>query len=234
MNLTTTALPFLRYLDAWYNALPSVALTELIDGRPAHIALVSVDMIDGFCTEGPLAGARVGALKRPVAELFQRAHDAGVRAFALTQDTHPHDTPEFASYPPHCIAGTPESRAVAELRALPFYSETLTFEKNSLSSHIGTGFGAWVCDNTQIDTFVIVGDCTDLCIYSAAMHLRMEANAAGIRRRVVVPAAVVDTFDTPVDVAQQFGIKAHDADLHHALFLHHMTQNGVEVIAALT
>jgi hypothetical protein len=30
------------------------------------------------------------------------------------------------------------------------------------------------------------------------------------------------------------GIKAHDADLHHILFLHHMALNGVEVVKALT
>jgi hypothetical protein len=51
---------------------------------------------------------------------------------------------------------------------------------------------------------------------------------------VIVPAAVVDTFDTPVSMARELGIKAHDGDLHHVLFLHHMASNGVEVAARLS
>ena len=65
------------------------------------------------------------------------------------------------------------------------------------------------------------------------MHLRLEANALNLNRRVVVPADVVDTFDTPVSVARELGIKAHDGDLHHVLFLHHMASNGVEVVGSL-
>jgi hypothetical protein len=65
------------------------------------------------------------------------------------------------------------------------------------------------------------------------MHLRLEANAAGIARRVLVPADAVETFDTPVAVAQDLGISAHDGDLHHVLFLHHMAMNGVEVVKSL-
>jgi hypothetical protein len=62
------------------------------------------------------------------------------------------------------------------------------------------------------------------------MHLRLEANALNLKRRVIVAANAVDTFDTPVEVARNLGIYAHDGDLHHVLFLHHMAQNGVEVM----
>jgi hypothetical protein len=51
---------------------------------------------------------------------------------------------------------------------------------------------------------------------------------------VIVPADAVDTFDTPVSVARELGIKAHDGDLHHVLFLHHMALNGVEVVKKLS
>jgi nicotinamidase-related amidase len=151
----------------------------------------------------------------------------------LTQDTHDPNTPEFGAYPPHCIAGTPESQTVAEIAALPFAEQIAVFPKNSLSSHLGTSLGAWLRERPTLDTFVIIGDCTDLCVYSAAMHLRLEANALNLHRRVIVPAAAVDTFDTPVAVARELGIYAHDADLHHVLFLHHMAQNGVEVVGEL-
>jgi nicotinamidase-related amidase len=233
LNLSHTAQPFLAYLEAWYAELPSLALAELIGNEPERVGIISIDVINGFCTSGPLASERVGRIAQPVADLFARAHALGVRHFALTQDTHDPDTPEFQAYPPHCLKGTEESEAVDALKALPFYDAIKIIEKNSINSMIGTSFGAWLAARPRLDTFVVVGDCTDLCTYQAAMQLRLEANAGNFTRRIVVPADAVDTFDTPVSVARELGIKAHDGDLHHVLFLHHMASNGVEVVASL-
>ena len=233
-NLADRSRPFLTYLDQWHAALPALALTEVIGDRPERIVVMSIDMINGFCCEGPLSGPRVGALMTPVATLMQHAYDAGVRNFVLTQDTHDPNTPEFDSYPPHCLANTSESEAVDSIKALSFYDAMIIIPKNSLSSQIGTTFGTWLAEHPEIDTFIVIGDCTDLCVYSAAMYLRMEANALNLSRRVIVPADTVDTFDTPVSVARELGIKAHDGNLHHVLFLHHMASNGVEVIAGLS
>jgi len=233
IKLSTAAAPFLSYLDAWYAALPALELEALVGEHPERVAMLSIDMINGFCKQGPLSGPRVGALIPPVVALFTRAHSLGVRSLLLTQDTHSPATPEFGAYPPHCLAGTPESQAVVELAELPFANELTTIEKNSLSSHLGTRLDAWLRERPALDTFIIVGDCTDLCVYSAAMHLRLEANALNLRRRVIVPASAVDTFDTPLSVARELGIYAHDGDLHHVLFLHHMAQNGVEVVGEL-
>ena len=119
------------------------------------------------------------------------------------------------------------------MKALPFFGDIAVFPKNSISSIIGTGLGDWIGARPQIDRFIVVGDCTDLCTYQGAMHLRLEANAHGIQRRVIVPANAVDTFDTPVSTARELRIKAHDGDLHHVLFLHHMAMNGIEVVRAL-
>ena len=234
INLLDHARPFLAYLEEWYNALAPLPLAELIAGQPERVTLISIDVINGFCKSGPLASERVGRIARPVAELFQHAYELGVRDFALTQDTHDPATPEFHSYPPHCVRGTDESEAVDELKRLPFFGEIAIFPKNSINSHLGTGLGAWLRERPQLDRFVVVGDCTDLCTYQAAMQLRLEANAENLARRVIVPADAVDTFDTPVSVARDLGIHAHDADLHHALFLRHMAMNGVEVVEKLT
>lgn len=234
IDLSANAAPFLDYLDAWYAGLPAADLAALVGDSPERVAVLSIDMINGFCKEGPLSGPRVGALIPPVVDVFTRAHALGVRSFVLTQDTHDPNTPEFGAYPPHCVAGTPESQTVSELAALPFADQVTTIEKNSLSSHLGTRLGDWLRERPELDTFVIIGDCTDLCVYSAAMHLRLEANALNLKRRVIVPAQAVDTFDTPVGVARELGIYAHDGDLHHVLFLHHMAQNGVEVVGALS
>ncbi len=234
INLLDRSQPFLAYLEEWYDALQELPLGDLVAGEPERVAVISIDMINGFCKSGPLASERVGRLAQPVTELFERAYALGVRNFALTQDTHDPDTPEFQVYPPHCVRGTEESEAVDELKALPFFGDIAIIPKNSINSSIGTDLGTWLKQRPQVDRFVVVGDCSDLCTYQAAMTLRLEANAANLARRVVVPADAVETFDTPVSVARELGIKAHDGDLHHVLFLHHMASNGVEVVKQLS
>ena len=232
-TLAERSAPFLAYLEDWYQALPQQSLAELIGATPGDVAILSIDVINGFCVSGPLASQRVGRIAQPVAELFKCAYALGVRNLVLTQDTHDPETPEFAVYPPHCVKGSDESEAVDQLKELPFYDTITIVEKNSISSTIGTRLGAWLAERPYLRTFIVVGDCTDLCTYQAAMHLRLEANAANIARRVVVAAEAADTFDTPVALARELGIPAHDGDLHHLLFLHHMAMNGVEVVAKL-
>jgi nicotinamidase-related amidase len=224
---------FLQYLEAWYRDLPDVALSSLIGAAPERVALWSIDMINGFCSSGPLAGPRVNALIPDIATLFLRAHALGLRNFVLTQDTHSAETPEFAAFPPHCVAGTAESTTVPELAGLPFFDQISVIRKNSLSSHINTDAAAWHTAHPQVETYILVGNCTDLCVYTAAMQLRLEANALNLTRRVIVVAGAVNTFDTPLETAAQLGIYAHDGDLHHVLFLHHMAQNGIEVVGTL-
>lgn len=233
MHLIDKARPFLSYLEHWYEHLPTPTLAEVIGDDPANVVLMSVDMINGFCKEGPLASERVGALAGPVVSIFQRAYDLGVRNLVLTQDTHDPNTEEFQAYPPHCVRGTAESEAIDELKALPFYNDITIIEKNALNSYVHTTLNEWLAQRPNLETFIIVGDCTDLCVYATAMHARIEANARTIHRRVIVPASTVDTFDITVNTAQAAGIKAHDGDLHHVLFLHHMALNGVEVVRDL-
>lgn len=234
INLIDQSRPFLAYLGEWYDHLPEIALAEVVGATPQQIALFVVDMINGFCKQGPLASERVGTLIAPVVDLCTRSYALGVRAFVLAQDTHDPDTPEFAAYPPHCIAGTAESQAIDEIQALPFANELTTITKNSLSADIGTSLSEWMHDHTHIHTFIVIGDCTDLCVYSSAMHLRLHANAYNLQRRVIVPANTVETFDTPVSTARELNIKAHPGDLHHVMFLHHMALNGIEVVARLS
>ncbi len=231
--LSERAAPFLAYLEAWHARLPQRQLADFIAGEPERVALISIDVINGFCVQGPLASPRVARIITPVADLLTRAHALGVRNMALTQDTHDPDAVEFGSYPPHCVRGTAESEAVDALKALPFYDTITIVPKNSISSAIGTSLGAWIAARPAVDRFIIVGDCTDLCTYQAALQLRLDANAHNLVRRIVVPAIAVDTYDTPVMVAHDLGIFAHDAELHHLMFLHHMALNGVEVVAEL-
>jgi nicotinamidase-related amidase len=225
--------PFLEWLARWEAELPSLDLETAVPD-PARAALISVDLVKGFCYEGPLASPRVASIVANVVDLFQRAHTLGVRHFLLTQDAHDPDAVEFGAFPPHCVAGTSESETIDELNGLPFASLFTVIPKKSISSSIGTALGTWLESHPAVTTFIIVGDCTDLCVYQAAMYLRLRANVLGQKEaRVVIPADCVQTYDMPVETARELGAMPHDGDLLHRLFLYHMALNGIEVVSRL-
>ncbi len=226
--------PFLGWLVNWYNSRPTLDLNKAIEeaGGPGAVAVMAVDVINGFCHEGALASPRVGRIVGPVARLFARAYELGVRHFVLPQDTHAADAVEFGSFPPHCVGGTAESATVPELQNLPFSHLFTVIAKNSIHSAIGTELDGWLAAHPEVTTFFVVGDCTDLCTYQLAMHLRLRANALGLQGvRVILPMDGVDTFDTPVEVAEKLGIMPHHGDLMHLIFLFSMAQNGIEIVS---
>lgn len=221
-----------QFVAEWFATIPSSNLAEVAPD-PATTAIFSADMINGFVHFGPLASERVHNLARPVASTFQRAWDHGIREFVLLQDTHSQETPEFQSFPPHCIAGTPESETIPELADLPFAGAFTIIEKNALPPDIGTDFDAWLDAHPHITTAIVVGDCTDLCTYSLAMRLRLRANALNHpNTRVVVPVDCVDTFDIPWRMGENPGA-AHPGEFFHQVFLYHMAQNGIEIVTTV-
>jgi nicotinamidase-related amidase len=225
---------FLDWLAQWESHLPSLELSEVISD-PERVAVVSEDMLKGFCDEGALASERAAGIVPAVVELFQSAHQLGVRHFLLFEDTHDPEAVEFSAYPPHCVEGTEESETIDELADLPFSDLFTIFPKNSISSDIGTELAPWLKDHPEVTTFIIVGVCTDICIYHAATYFRVRANVLGQEgARIVVPADCVQTYDMPVAVAEEVGGFPHDGDLLHRIFLYHMALNDVEVVASLT
>ena len=221
---------FLVYLEQWVAHLPEMTLSDAVV-QPGQAAILSVDIINGFCYEGPLASPRVARIVGPTAQLFKSAWKYGIHNILLIQDTHEPDSVEFGAWPAHCVRGTSESETVAAFKALPFFDQMVKLEKNSISSDLNTGLVEWLAAHPEVNTFFAVGDCTDLCTYQLAMQLRLEANSTQLKRRVIVPADCVDTYDLPMKAARMIGAMPHPGDLLHAIFLYHMALNGVEVVA---
>jgi nicotinamidase-related amidase len=205
-------------------------------GGPERVAVVAVDVVNGFCREGALASARVGAIVDPVARLLAAAGEAGVEAIAVLRDSHDPRAPEFAQFAPHCLAHSVESALVDEVAGLPRAATFADVPKNAISAwHGAEAFSSWVDrqEAAGVAVFVVVGDCTDLCVYQTAMPLQLRANAQNRPIKVIVPAECVDTYDLPVDVAQRIGALPHDGDLLHAVFLYHLHLNGIQVVRRL-
>ncbi|HEX9012153.1 MAG TPA: isochorismatase family cysteine hydrolase [Anaerolineaceae bacterium] len=229
-TLAERSQPFLAETERWLSNLPEISMAQAAP-HPERAAVVSIDVTNGFCYTGPLSSPRVAGIVQPVRDLFLTAWDHGIRQIVLTQDTHDPQAVEFHEWPPHCVRGTIEAEAVPEIKSLPFFDQILVLPKNSINPGFNTGLEAWLEQHPELDTFIAVGDCTDLCTYQLAMYFRVRANARqqqGVR--VIVPANAVDTYDMPVETARAVGALPHPADLMHALFLYHMALNGVEVV----
>jgi nicotinamidase-related amidase len=233
-RLISGSRPFLEWLVSWHDDRPRLDLGKIVEeaGEAGKIAVLAVDVTTGFCSEGALSSERVGAIVEPITRLLEQAYALGVRHFILPQDTHSQDAVEFGSLPPHCVRGTDEPATVPELQSLPFANLFMVIEKDTISSDLDTELDEWLASHPEVTTYLVVGDCTDFCVYQLAMHLRLRANALKLRDvRVIVPMDAVDTFDIPVEVAEEIGAMPHDGDLLHLIFLYSMAQNGVEVVA---
>ncbi len=230
-SLREEAADFLDYLEDWAAQRPLLSLAEIVAeaGGAANVGIFCVDVINGFCHEGPLSSSRVAKIIPPMVALFRSADAAGVTHFVLTHDAHAPDAAEFQDFPPHCVRETRESDIAPELMALPFAAQYEIIPKNSISSDAGTTLNGWLDAHPQITHFLVVGDCTDLCIYQMAMRLKVRANAANLHHSVILPVDCVNTFDIPVGAARAANILPHPADFFHATFLYSMAQNGIRI-----
>ncbi len=180
-------------------------------------ALIVIDMINGFAREGALKSERVEVLIPVVAKLMEKMKDLPIIVFA---DSHPADAPEFRVYPSHCLEGTSESQVVDELKEVASYQ---LITKNSTNGFLAEDFQSWLAEKQQIKNFIVVGDCTDICIYQFAVTLKAYFNEKNENSRVIVPMNAVDTFD----------LGLHHADLMNVVLLCSMKDNGVEVVAEI-
>jgi nicotinamidase-related amidase len=220
---------FFEYLEEWENHLKEISLEEAAP-NPAHTVVISSDMIKGFCTIGPLASSRITSVIPHIVSLFERCWAYGIQNIVLIQDEHEPDAVEFNAYPAHCVRGSEEAQAVDEIKDLPFYDKLIIIRKNSIAAEVNTALKAWMDAHPDIETFIIVGDCTDICVYQLAMYLRMNANANQQIRRVIVPADYVETYDREPAIARIEGGFPHPGDLLHDIFLYHMALNGIEIV----
>lgn len=236
---------FLSYMSKKLTTAPNQPVADLIEesGGVEHLYLIYVDILKGFCDEGPLASDRVKELVEPVVSLTDQLIKLGLPAenIVFLNDAHPEDAVEFSSFAPHCRKGTAEAEVIDGLQPIQQMKGVQTFDKNATNGLFGTNqdglrFFEWVeaAFAKGKGTFIVVGDCTDLCIYQNAMGIRLLANEKNADAEVVVPITHVKTFDIPVETADQLDIYAHDADFLDTVFLYHMQTNGVRIVSTIS
>lgn len=232
---------FLSYMENELGKSPIVTVEDLVAkaGGINHLYLVMVDIIKGFCDVGALSSPMVQEMVQPVQKLASKLQEMGLPAsnYLFLHDAHPSDAVEFGAFAPHCVRGTEEAEIVDALRRFQEQKGAQTFYKNATNGMFGkTADGLRFCDwlektlSNPNSLFLVVGDCTDLCIYQNAMSIRMLANELNANASVYISTEHVRTYDLPIETAGQIGALAHDADFLDTTFLYHMKLNGIEVV----
>lgn len=196
--------------------LPALQLKTL-DGQ--RTAMIIVDMINGFARQGALMSHRVEALIPYITELSKRCDTLNITKLAFA-DSHTAASPEFEAYPEHCIADTYEAEVVKEIKEIGGYT---LISKNSSNGFLEEEFQGWISSNEHIDTYIITGDCTDICVQQLAITLKTWFNKNNKKARIIVPQNAVDTYE----------LGTHNGDLMNVMALYNMIINGVEVVKAI-
>lgn len=180
-------------------------------------AFVIVDMINGFVRKGALSSERIEGIIPEVIRLSDLCKDRGIKQVAFC-DAHSEASPEFHSYPVHCIRGTEESELIDEIKCRKGIT---IIRKNSTNGFIEEDFKNWLDGNKSIKHFIVVGDCTDICVMQLALSLKTYFNMKNDYSEVIVPVNAVETFDLGV----------HNADMMNVLSLFVMESNGVKLVS---
>lgn len=198
-----------------FDMLAKLPAIELKDLQSKQTALVIVDMVNGFAREGALKSPRVEGIIAEIAKLSKTCNELHIARLAFA-DCHTKASPEFDTYPAHCMIGTSEGEMVDELKEPGGYT---LISKNSTNGFLEEAFQKWLKENEHINTFVITGDCTDICVQQFAITLKTWFNMQNKRGRVIVPINAVETYD----------LNLHNGDLMNVMALYNMIINGIEV-----
>lgn len=175
--------------------------------------LFIIDMNNGFAKKGALYSDRVEALINPITNLAKILEAKNCEIIAFT-DSHNKDSIELRSYPTHCLENDYESKIVDEISTI---KNLKVIPKNSTN-----GFFCLEDKHFKnIDNIIVVGDCTDICIYQFVVTLKAYFNQNNIDKNIIVPMNLVDTYH--ID-------NIHNSEIMNIVFLNSMIQNGVEVI----
>jgi len=224
-----------------------------------NVGLIVVDVVQGFTRQGAMAdpdsmNEMVGAVDALARELDRRL---GARLHLLVlRDCHSPEVPE-PPYPPHCFAGTDESRLDPRVAWLADHERVTLLDKDCINGFVGAmrseGQGRWrnvLVDWVQqrhLGALVLAGDCTDICVSDLCVALlsarnhgmltsvpaqQREAYAAAITSMpILVHVPACATFDLdpdgPIDGPETL---RHPRAVAHHVGLWVMASRGAQLI----
>lgn len=203
----------LKELNNLKNNLLELNTENISNLNLSKTILFIVDMNNGFAKEGLLYSPRVENLIKPIENFSKHICSDLNRIIAFT-DSHDENSIELLNYPTHCLKNSTESDIVDEIKDI---KNLEIIQKNSTNGF----FVLNDIDFDDIDNIIIVGDCTDICIYQLSITLKSYFNQNNINKNIIVPMNLVDTYN--ID-------NVHNAELLNIVFLNSMIQNGINVV----
>lgn len=186
--------------------------------REVRELLITIDMVNGFVKEGPLAAPSIMRIVPRQIELLDEASKDDKTGIVFVRDSHPIDAVEFKTYGPHCIKGTKETEVIDELKK--YEDIGLTYFKNSTNLMYATFFFEDLIKLYKLERVRLMGCLSEVCVENGAIGLRTFFDAINKDVEVCVHEDAIDTFDAPL----------HNADLRNKEALNKMEANGVKVL----
>lgn len=173
-------------------------------------ALIVIDMLVDFMEPGGalFCGDAAMGIVPEVERMVKEARKEGIPVLYITDLHHPEDL-EFRMFPPHCVVGTMGSEVLPSLQ--PAKGDAVV-PKRRFSGFFGTDLDLRLREQ-GIDSLVLVGVCTNICVFYTAADARMRGY------RVVVARDAVASFDAD---AAGFALREMERTL------------GVEVVSTWT
>lgn len=168
---------------------------------PAATVFVDVDtQLDFLVPAGALYVPGAERIAGAIGELNRYAAAHGIPVLSTT-DAHSENDPEFASWPPHCIAGTLgqhkpaptllDKRVVIPNSEAPFQlagAQQIVLEKQTIDA-FATRTMPRVIEELQANRFVVYGVVTEICVLCAARGLLARG------KQVIVISDAVESLD---------------------------------------
>lgn len=235
-----------KTIDRLQKELPVKQDTLLLPDNNST-GLVLVDLVNGFCTVGAgnlapkVLNGQIAQMVDEATKLARVFCDKKWPVFAFL-DSHDPDVPE-PPYPPHCFAGTSESKFIPELEWLEGEANVTMRLKDCIDGFLGSMeedgsnvFVNWVKSN-EIKAVLVVGICTDVCVFdfvSSALSARNRGILTPLQD-VIVYSQACATYDLPLHVAETIkDTIAHPQDLMHHIGLYMAQGRGAKVVSKVS
>ncbi len=198
-----------------YKGLWQKMPVELDSFEKGKTALVIMDMVNGFVREGKMRNPLAEDLIEPIVGLMRECKKRGFPILAFG-DMHQEDSPEFSVYEKHCVQESSQTEVVSEIRREGGYE---LIHKNSTNGFLEEAFQEWMKAHSDIDSFIVVGVCTDICVMQFCLTLKAWFNKQDKASRILVPLDGVETYD----------VRMHNITLTNTMAAYFMEESGIEV-----
>lgn len=204
---------FIKKLIEQTSSYKSMSFSEF---NPDNTALIVVDVVNGFIREGAMSSPQIASIIPDIVKLMNKCNSKEIPIVAFA-DTHKPDSIEFNSYPPHCIKNTSEAELVDEVKKAGGY---IKIDKGSTNGFHELVFQQCLITNPQTNTFIITGDCTDICVLQLCLTLKTWYTSNNKNVNIIVPLNCVETYNAP----------EHNSDFMNLVAIKLLSDNGITIV----